>query len=244
MNGFTVVLPVKPWGLAKSRLEIDHRTRAALARAFSLDVLDVVCASSLVDRIVVVTTETELAGLARRRGAAVAADRPVLSAGQLNAAVGLGRAWAMSHAAARPVVVVPADLPAMTVEVFDVALTGLARHDRAFVPDTPGEGTTLLSASRPVDLRALYGRGSARCHLADGVHALVDVDDRVRRDVDIATDLRDARRLGLAPESARVVEEFLSADASMTRGRRRAANGVTGPVSKPTPGSAVHAIKI
>nr|MCW2728453.1 hypothetical protein [Aeromicrobium sp.] len=135
MTGWTAVLPVKPWGLAKSRLDLLDDDRVRIARAFSLDVLDVLLAAKNVERVVVVTAEIELGGLARAAGAAVVEDRPMLARGLLNHAVDAGRRWAQVNAPAAPVVVVPGDLPALTADLLDETVEVLAGEERSFVPD-------------------------------------------------------------------------------------------------------------
>lgn len=200
-GGVTAIVPVKPWGLSKSRLNVGEANRAAFARAFALDVLAQVAESSRVDQLIIVTAEPELRSIARKLGAVVLADRPMLSHDMLNVAIDTGRRWAMARRADDAVVVVPADLAAVTAGVLDGAIDELSRHDVAFVPDMSGRGTTLTWAREPARLRPFYGRGSAARHAEDGAHEVLDVDVRVRRDIDHAVDLMEARRLGVGPHT-------------------------------------------
>ncbi|MCD9198928.1 2-phospho-L-lactate guanylyltransferase [Aeromicrobium wangtongii] len=211
MTGWTAVVPVKPWGLAKSRLDLPDDDRMRLARAFSLDVLDVVLAAASVDRVVVVTAEAELGAIARRRGAAVLTDRPMLARGLLNRAVDAGRQWAKINAAGAPIVVVPGDLAALDAGVLDATLGLLAQQERAFVPDASGMGTTLLAAARPELLIPAYGERSAMHHSDAGYRAVPQVDKRCRRDVDTAADLAEARALGVGPHTIAALEQMTSA---------------------------------
>lgn len=204
---WTAIVPVKPWNLSKTRLSPHLQARAGLARAFALDTLDTLGASTRVGTVVVVTAEPEMAAAASALSRAVVReDRPLLTQDRLNAAVGLGRSWALSLRPTDPVVVVPADLPALRVEDLDATLDRLAVHERAHVVDADGRGTTLVAASRPALLRTVYGRGSGAGHGRDGSQVVLDVDPRVRRDVDRPQHLEEARRLGLAPRARRVVE--------------------------------------
>jgi 2-phospho-L-lactate guanylyltransferase len=222
MTGWTVIVPVKPWALAKSRLRVGDADRTRLARAFSLDVLDVVLSVGSVDRVVVVTAETELGVIARRRGAAVIVDRPMLARGQLNRAVDLGRRWAQVEVPAAAVVVVPGDLAALTADVLDETLRQLAADERSFVPDSSGMGTTLLAASRPELLVSAYGPRSALHHSAAGWCPTPHVDARCRRDIDTAADLAEARHLGVGRHTTAALGQMASA---IRAGRGRVSAG-------------------
>lgn len=205
-NGWTAIVPVKPWRLAKSRLAVPGRDRAEVARALSLDTIETVHHSDIVERIVVVSVEVELAvAVSRLSKVVVRQDRPMLAVDMLNPAVDQGRWWAQSEAPESPVVVVPADLAALTTDVLDCALARLAEHERAHVPDLRGGGTTLLAARQPLRLESRYGVDSARMHAERGSVPVLDVDPRVRLDVDDVEDLKAARRWGLAPRIGALV---------------------------------------
>lgn len=200
MSGWTVIVPVKPWRLAKSRLRTMRR--ADLARAFTLDVLDALCSTKDIERIVMVSAESQLGVEARVRGIDMVVDRPLLSPDGLDIAVQLGRRWAMRTAPSSPLVVVPADLPCLTSAVLGETLRHLDVDGGAFVPDLARGGTTLVGASRPSLLRTSYGHGSAERHRALGMSREIAVPLAVRRDVDTLDDLAHARALGLGPHTS------------------------------------------
>lgn len=206
----TAIVPIKPWGLSKSRLNVGEASRPGFARAFALDVLEQVAASSRVGQLVIVTAEPELGAVARRLGAVLLTDRPMLSRDMLNVALDSGRRWAMARRPGDPVVVVPADLAALTSQTLDEAIDRLSQHEVAFVPDMTGHGTTVAWARDPGRLRPFYGRGSAARHAEDGAQAVADVDRRVRQDVDTSVDLREVRRLGLGPETTQALTSLTS----------------------------------
>ncbi len=190
MTGWTAIVPVKSWGAGKQRLESEQRPD--LARAFALDVLAVLDASEQVAQVVVVSDEPEL----------VAGENRVVVAdpGSLNGAITAARDHLVARGAAGPAVVIPADLPSLTVEVLEVALNQLGSHAVAFVPDADGTGTTLLAAADLARLDPHYGPGSAQLHARIAV-PVTDVDPRVRRDVDSSTDLSDAVDLGVGVQT-------------------------------------------
>lgn len=210
MTGWTAVVPVKRWALAKSRMDGGIEMRASLARAFAFDVLAVLSDVACIENLVIVTDERELKTVGRRLGATIVEDRSLLSVDPLNRAIGLGRSHAAVIRPDAPVVVVPADLPALTPGTVEHALDSLTRWESSFVPDARGTGTTLLAASTPALLRPAYGRGSAQLHAAQGAHLTLNVDPRVRRDVDTVHDLQQAEVLGFGRHTTAVVAELMS----------------------------------
>lgn len=208
MTRATIIVPVKPWRLSKSRLETTAGAREGLARAFALDVLAAVARSARVEQVVVVTAEPELNVVARRLGAIVVRDRPMLSPDGLIDAVAQGIRWSAAERPDAPVLVVPADLPAMTDRVLDAAIDLMSRADTAFVPDASGHGTTLYWASVPGHLEVGYGAGSAFRHLKLGARAVPEVDARARRDVDTTADLVVARELGVGFHTAAMLDSL------------------------------------
>ncbi len=199
MTGWTVIVPAKPWHLAKSRLRTARRPE--LARAFVLDLLDVLESTDEVGRIVLVSAEPELHAEARRRDLALVADRAVSTLGRLNTAVAVGRHWAVAHAPTAPVAVLPADLPCLTPGSLSTVLRALAPHARAYVPDYGRGGTTLVTAQVPARLRSAYGPGSAARHARLELHGVIDAPIEARRDVDTVEDLAAALALGVGPRT-------------------------------------------
>lgn len=208
MSGYTAIFPVKPWRLGKSRLALDAGPRQELARAFALDVLDVLTSVDGVEHVLIVSEEGELRAEANRIGASVLSDRPLVSNDPLNDAIRAGARWAAVRRPTSPVVVVPSDLAALTADALASALEGASAFDRAFVPDAWSRGTTLLMAQDPTQLAPAYGPHSAKRHAAAGYRELTDADARARTDVDTIEQLRAARHLGLGARSAGVVERL------------------------------------
>ena len=79
VSNWTVVLPVKPFHLAKSRLGTSlGPLREAFARAFFKDTLSAVLDTAGVAQVLVVTRDLGAAAEARRRGALPVSDTPAL----------------------------------------------------------------------------------------------------------------------------------------------------------------------
>jgi 2-phospho-L-lactate guanylyltransferase len=171
-----------------------------LALAFCVDTAAAASASPLVERIVVVTDdEAARSALGGLRGVRFEAD----PSGGLNAAIAAGL-----RATTGAVVVLPADLPALTPEALDAALALAAAHPAAMVADHSGQGTTLLAARVPDALSPRFGEGSRRLHEQAG-HVVLEVGETspLRWDVDTADDLAVAVGLGVGAATARAVAE-------------------------------------
>jgi len=211
--GWTLVLPVKGGPTAKSRLGAPPE----LATAIALDCLDAVLGCPDVAPAVVVTADDAAAADARAAGADVVRESDP-GAG-LRAALRDGLA-----AAAGPVAVLLADLPALRPADLSAALRAAARALRepgpgpqagpdapgaapamAFVPDADRTGTVLLAGLDPAAVRPAFGPGSAAGHTRSGARRLDLPLPRLRRDVDTREDLATALALGVGPRTAAAV---------------------------------------
>ena len=159
------LVPVKPFRLAKQRLGgvLSPSRRATLARALMMHTLDVLgkcVAAGRLARVLVVSTDPMALGLARRRGA-VALREP---GDGLNAALAQARVYAQAHGA-QATLVVPADLPALSIA--DVsALLALTDHAGVVIAPSYDGGTNALFTCPPDVLHYAYGRGSCAEHVA------------------------------------------------------------------------------
>lgn len=202
-----MVLPVQHADRGKTRLVgPDHLPRAELARAIALDSIAAVLDSVAVRRVVVVTADPVVSDAVRARRV----DNPDI---ELLADPGLGLTAAVQAGADRalelqddaPVGVLLADVPALHGADLTAALTAAGQHTAAVVPDCDGTGTVLLTAGPHTPLRHAFGPGSAGRHHDLGAVRL-DLDlPRLRRDVDTASDLREARSLGVGPATSEVL---------------------------------------
>jgi 2-phospho-L-lactate guanylyltransferase len=212
---WTAVIPVKAWIKAKTRLEVPEKVRAEFARAVALDVLDTVATCPMVSRTLVVTCERELAEVTAPAPSVVVLDEPKgQSYDQLNDAIRHARNWAMMHAPRMPIVVIPADLPALTTASLEDALRQLALFDRTHIPDHRGRGTTLSAAIQPHLLDPRYGPASERAHAAAGSIPILDVQFGARLDVDRLDDLAGAAALGMGRRTHRISETLRPSQAA------------------------------
>lgn len=193
---WSIVVPVKPVGVAKSRLRaLPGPLRAEIVVAMAADTVTAAVASLGVAAVYVVTDDPMVARAVEAAGACVLADEP--EAG-LNAALGHGAAIATRNDSGCAVAALAADLPALSPVELRTALIAAARHRRALMPDAAGTGTTLLTALPGVPLEPSYGADSRRRHLAAGaVELTIPGCEGLRRDVDTIEDLVAAERIGL-----------------------------------------------
>lgn len=195
-----LVVPVKRLALAKTRLGPAYaRHRRDLALAFALDTTRAALATAAVRAVVVVTDEPEVADLLAAAGADVVADEP--DAG-LNPALVHGAAAATAAHPGTAVGALSADLPSLRPHELDLTLQRAMTHDRSFVRDAVGSGTTLVLATTLPAFRPAFGPGSAGRHAAAGFAEITGDDvPSLRRDVDTAEDLTAAGLLGLGPQT-------------------------------------------
>lgn len=199
---WSLVVPVKRLGAAKSRLDLPPEARATLALAMAVDTLEAVLAAQQVGRLVVVSGEDLL------RSALGAGHRPderltwVDDPGSgLGAAIERGREVLVAVRSG-PSAILLGDLPALRPAELDEALSAATSHQRAMVPDAEGVGTTLLTALDAEDLRPHFGSGSRLAHERAGHVVLDRAWPTLRRDVDTAADLEAAILLGVGRATA------------------------------------------
>ncbi|WP_204294837.1 2-phospho-L-lactate guanylyltransferase [Actinoplanes campanulatus] len=202
VRSWTVVIPVKRLGLAKTRLRgaVPPDRHPDLALAMVRDTAAAVLSATTVAGLIVVTDDPAVGGAVRELGARVVPD----PGGGLNAAMRYGADQAAGLGAYRAVLA--GDLPALRPEHLDEALGRVSA--RSFVPDAAGIGTVLLAAppGRPLDPR--FGGPSAAAHAASGAVRLVREWPGLRQDVDTAADLDAVLTLGAGPRTCGLLRDL------------------------------------
>lgn len=185
----SLVVPVRPAAVAKSRLALDSSApaqarRRALAGALALDTVEAARRSAGVGDLFVVGVLDEPID-----GVTIVAD-PALG---LLVAISEGLARCDSAA---PSAVLLGDLPALQPADLDAALLAASEHHWAFVPDADGDGTTLVVAQAGLPHSLRFGDDSAAQHSLSG-YAELDVapTSGLRRDVDTLEHLDELVRL-------------------------------------------------
>ncbi|MEU0675018.1 2-phospho-L-lactate guanylyltransferase [Streptomyces sp. NPDC006172] len=206
---WSLVIPVKPLALAKSRLAdtAAGELRPGLALAFAQDTVAAALACPAVRDVAVVTDDAlagrELAAL----GARVVPDEPRTG---LNGALAHGAAFVRAARPRSPLAALNADLPALRPLQLARVLDAAAEFPRAFLPDAAAIGTTLLAVGPDGELLPAFGPDSRTRHRVSGaVELRLDAVDSVRQDVDTGEDLRAALALGVGPRTAAAAARLL-----------------------------------
>jgi 2-phospho-L-lactate guanylyltransferase len=158
------IVPVKGFARGKSRLTdvLGDSLRSAFARSLFEHVLEVLAALEQVAGILVITDDEEVARCACERVSAVLRDPPGANLAQV-VDVALGEAAARGASAA---LVCMADLPHLSMEDVQGALSLLELHQVVLGPDLNEEGTNLLCLAPPLVMPSSFGGGdSFRRHL-------------------------------------------------------------------------------
>jgi coenzyme F420-0:L-glutamate ligase/2-phospho-L-lactate guanylyltransferase len=204
-----VLVPLRSLSGAKTRLDhvLDPAERAELATRLLRDVIEAVQRWGRADRVIVVSADPAVVELAKTLGAEALVQR---STGMNE---GLEEARAMLDGTVETLLVLPADLPAVSAaslerlmravaDLEDGASSSTSRSDATplvvVVPDGPGEGTNALLLRPPNVIPFAFGNGSRRAHVAaaEGGGALVRAvrDDELSFDLDTPADLERWRR--------------------------------------------------
>ncbi|KPI29532.1 2-phospho-L-lactate guanylyltransferase [Streptomyces sp. NPDC048253] len=206
---WTLVIPLKPLALAKSRLA-DTATdglRPGLALAFAEDTVAAALASPAVRDVAVVTDDALAGRVLAALGARIVADEP---RGGLNAALTHGAAAVRAFRPDSPLAALNADLPALRPSELARVLEAALEFPRSFLPDAAGIGTTLLAVAAGRELLPEFGTDSRARHRSSGaVELRPEGVDSVRQDVDTGEDLRAALSLGVGPRTAAAAARLL-----------------------------------
>ena len=205
---WTVLIPAKSLPTAKSRLapvSADAAAHRRLVEAIRRDTADSAAASQGVARVLLVVDS-----------GAPRPDTIVQSAPGLNAAITEAAGQAARRWPTDAIAVLVGDLPALRPHELAAALAAAAAHERSFVVDRHGTGTTLLAARPGTSLRPAFGPRSATTHRRNAVP--LEAGPGLTHDVDTAEDLRAAAEFGLGPATCAALAEADLAPTSLCPG--------------------------
>lgn len=156
------ILPVKSPQNAKQRLTgfLPVEMRQTLARMLYRQTLATLCRAEGIHRVVVATSDIEIADHARRSGALVLEEHEQVSH-SVSADAACLRAMEMGASTA---LLVPIDVPTVTPADF-TTLAASARPGLIVVPSSDGTGTNALVRTPPNCIESRFGPGSFRAHL-------------------------------------------------------------------------------
>ncbi len=187
-----VVVPVKPFALAKRRLSglLTESERAELARAMLRDVLNMLVQCRNLAGCLVVSREPAVERLAQQLGVNFLRERePGLSKSAAQAA------QTLVEAGESGVLVIPSDVPLATAREVDALIAG---HGAApcvsLVSDREGVGTNAIAMSPPRHMPFRFGRRSFLVHRAlaeaRGARVITVQAPGLALDIDTPGDLR------------------------------------------------------
>lgn len=167
------ILPVKSPRNAKQRLSgfLTVEQRETLARTLYRQTLTALCQAEGIDRVVVATTDSEVAEHARRSGALVFKETEQVSH-SVSADAACLRALNMGASTA---LLVPIDVPTVTSADF-TTLARSARPGLIVVPSSDGTGTNALVRTPPDCIQSRFGPGSFRAHLDQAISKRIPAD--------------------------------------------------------------------
>jgi 2-phospho-L-lactate/phosphoenolpyruvate guanylyltransferase len=185
---------MKSFGDAKMRLAdvLDADERTELALAMFIDVIDACKASGCFDVISVVSDDSEVFWQAREHGAKPLAEPKTLSG--LNHSLTFGQRYLARRVAVSELVILPADIPAVTADDIRSVVDALGEAERAAVIVPSRDNGTNALAMRPPELVPMrFGLDSADKHRAEatsaGAELIVLTNERVAFDVDSSADV-------------------------------------------------------
>ena len=160
------ILPVKSPRNAKQRLTgfLGVEERETLARKLYRQTLAALCRAEGIDRVVVATSDEEVADHARSLGVLVFEEDQQVSH-SVSADAACLRAMEMG---ASTVLLVPIDVPTVTPADFS-QLAASARPGLIVVPSSDGTGTNALVRTPPNCIQSRFGPGSFRAHCDQAV---------------------------------------------------------------------------
>ena len=156
------LLPVKSPQNAKQRLSkfLSAEQREKLARILYRQTLRALCQAEGIDRVVVVTNDSDVAEHARSSGTLVFEENEQVSH-SVSADAACLRAIKFG---ATTVLLVPIDVPLVTPADFS-RLAAAARPGLIVVPSADGTGTNAMARTPPDVIESRFGPGSCRAHL-------------------------------------------------------------------------------
>ncbi|MHB8618840.1 MAG: 2-phospho-L-lactate guanylyltransferase [Chloroflexota bacterium] len=207
MIAVAAIVPVKSLQAAKTRLigELNPDERGALAGRLLRGVLATLASAPAIAAWAVVSRDDRALELAREWG-----GQAIREAGSdLNSALDQARRWAVD-AGMEAILVLPADVPLLTVEDVDGMAAAADESDVVIAPSGDG-GTNGLFLRPPDVIPFRFGPGSAALHRREAMQRHLSVKTFVSHtlafDVDTPEDLRRYREIGAANRAEPVRRE-------------------------------------
>ena len=204
------IIPVKTFTKAKTRLEISSSKKEALCKVMLEEILHTISISPQIDKIIIVTKDTEAIEIGKKFNAICILDEKEES---VNNAVALADKYLLENNFDASVVF-PQDIPYIKTQDIDFMLNYKAPPNFAIiVPSRRFDGTNAL-VRMPIDLMEThYDEDSYKIHLNTSKEktlnsALIFV-KRIMLDIDNDEDLQFLLEQNEKPELIRKIKEIL-----------------------------------
>ena len=161
----TIIIPIKPLAVAKSRLApvLSDDERAGLVMAMAKDVLEAVLSAESAKSPLIVSADNTILQLAEAAGCQILQDD---DANGYNEAAALGVAQAEKDGA-EGILILPADLPLITAADVKLLLRSISAPCVVIAPDQDEEGSNALAIAPPTAMKTAFGTGSFQRHCED-----------------------------------------------------------------------------
>lgn len=210
MLKIAAIIPVKTFAKAKSRLDVPQEAREALCRLMLQEVLQTLAASPLLAEVIVITGDSEAAGIAADSGASVICDG---AESGVNDAVSLADAHVARNNTSASVVL-PQDIPFAKVQDVEFLLKNqIPPNFVTIVPSRKFDGTNALVRMPHNIMGTCYDNDSYRAHArmarACTANPSILFVDRIMMDIDDAGDLEHALNAGEKPDLCRQIRNIV-----------------------------------
>ena len=186
LEAVRLLLPVKAFDRAKSRLALPDRQRTRVARLLFAHTLGISLQCLTPRQVVVMTSDPVARKLAARRGVKSLSD----PSDDLNTSLEAVLHVLRKCFPASTLAVTVSDLPGLTAPILYRALRESSRSSHpAVVVDQHGTGTTFLSIPPKGRLPMHFGRNSARKFTEAGAVPLLFPPPGITHDLDVLSDL-------------------------------------------------------
>ena len=208
---WALLVPMKPLDRAKGRLAVEPPPlRAELVLAMACDTVTAASTCPLVDVVLVVADSAAGLDPLQRLGATVVVDPQARGLGGdhgLNESLCYAAGVAGARDSDYGIASLVADVAAVTPDQLTRVLRAASLHERSFVPDAAGVGTTLVASRHWATFLPEYGEQSRQRHVLAGFAEITEPDiNGLRLDVDTIADLAAAAALGAGPQTRTVLD--------------------------------------
>jgi 2-phospho-L-lactate guanylyltransferase len=209
-----VVIPVKRLSESKTRLShsLSLKDRQKLVLVMMEDVVASLKQSNLVDRVVVLTPDRQVAVRAENLGAETMMDQ---TKGGINESIAKAADYEIKERSGSSLLILPVDVPLVKPTTIDSIIRRVNKSSHAFVVISPSiaKGTNALLRNPPDAIPTHYGVNSFDAHVAEARARKVQLEvyrsEDLEIDVDTPSDLYEIMRKGNSTRTSEFLKDVL-----------------------------------